>query len=173
LIADLKKYEELVNNKGVFDGNRVMYRGTYREISSVRSRRGKGVKVKVYDDRIVIHTSGGRDTSKALKDWITAKTEKFVTRKAHVYAEKLGVSFKDLRVKEMKKWGLYTKKGELVFNWRLVALPEKLAEYVVLHELAHLSQFNHSSRFQAMLASICPDFKERQNELRDIYIGSG
>jgi len=50
----------------------------------------------------------------------------------------------------------------------LVALPKKMRDYVVLHELAHLSEFNHSKSFHKKLASIYPDYREMERELRHI-----
>ncbi len=54
------------------------------------------------------------------------------------------------------------------FNWQLIALPERLREYVVLHELTHLSEFSHSPAFKRKLATVCPDFRLRERELDKI-----
>ncbi|MDG6909827.1 MAG: M48 family metallopeptidase, partial [Nitrososphaerota archaeon] len=47
----------------------------------------------------------------------------------------------------------------------LIALSERLREYVVLHELTHLLEFDHSARFRSRLARVCPDFRDREKEL--------
>jgi predicted metal-dependent hydrolase len=85
-----------------------------------------------------------------------------------VYATRFGVSLGNVSVKNTKRWGYCTKDGDLVFTWQLIALPDTLAEYVMIHELTHLFEFNHSKRFWAKLASVCPDFKERQHALSNI-----
>jgi hypothetical protein len=55
-----------------------------------------------------------------------------------------------------------------VFNWQLIALPKELIEYVIDHEIAHLLEFNHSTNFHKRLASLCPNFRERENMLKNI-----
>ncbi|MFQ6060534.1 MAG: M48 family metallopeptidase [Thermoplasmata archaeon] len=72
-------------------------------------------------------------------------------------------------VKDTKRWGYCKRNGDLVLNWQLIALPRKLAEYVILHELAHLSEFSHSKGFRARLAAMCPDYREREDELKKYH----
>jgi len=69
------------------------------------------------------------------------------------YAKRFGINLRNLYVKDTNRWGYCSKEGDLVFNWELIALPKDLAQYVILHELAHLSVFNHSGKFRATLAS--------------------
>lgn len=68
-------------------------------------------------------------------------------------------------VREIGKWGYCTKGGRLTFSWQLIALSERLREYVVLHELTHLREFNHSAAFKDRLQSVCPDFRDRERDL--------
>lgn len=67
---------------------------------------------------------------------------------------------------DTKKWAYCKRDGRLVFNWQLIALPRELADYVVLHEVTHLSEFSHSNRFKRKLALICPDFREKEAMLK-------
>ena len=77
----------------------------------------------------------------------------------------MGVSPSRVDVREIGKWGYCTRGGRLSFSWQLIALPERLREYVVLHELTHLSHFDHSPAFKRKLAAYCPDFRDREREL--------
>lgn len=63
------------------------------------------------------------------------------------------------------RWGSCSSRKHLSFCWKLMLVPEKLADYVVCHELAHLREMNHSSRFWAVVASVIPDWKERRAQL--------
>ena len=74
-------------------------------------------------------------------------------------------TFKVADVREIKNWGYCTRNGRLSFSWQLIALPERLREYVILHELTHLEEFNHSPAFKRRLAKLCPDYREREKEL--------
>jgi len=63
------------------------------------------------------------------------------------------------------RWGSCSSRGNLSFNTLLSHLPEGMVEYVVLHEMAHLLEMNHSPRFWAILESEMPDFAERRRML--------
>jgi predicted metal-dependent hydrolase len=64
------------------------------------------------------------------------------------------------------RWGSCSKSGNLNFNYKLALLPENLVDYVVVHELCHLGEFNHSKNFWDLVARVIPDFKDRRQELR-------
>jgi len=66
------------------------------------------------------------------------------------------------------RWGSCSKKGNLNFNYRIVFLPPKLADYLVVHELCHIQEFNHSQKFWDLVAVAVPDYKKLRKELRGI-----
>ena len=63
------------------------------------------------------------------------------------------------------RWGSCSKKGNLNFNFKIVFLPEALVDYLVVHELCHLQEFNHSRKFWMLVAKTIPDFKLKKQAL--------
>lgn len=72
-----------------------------------------------------------------------------------------GVSIRD----QKSRWGSCSRDGRLAFNWRIARLPPRLADYVVVHELCHLLEFNHSPRFWALVARTMPDHRALRKAL--------
>lgn len=84
------------------------------------------------------------------------------------FAPLVGVTYNRIFIKEQKtRWGSCSSLGNLNFNWKLILLNEELLDYVVVHELAHRKQMNHSPAFWAEVERILPDWRERRRWLRE------
>lgn len=66
------------------------------------------------------------------------------------------------------RWGSCSSQGNLSFSWRLLMAPEQAVDYVVVHELAHLKEPNHSAPFWALVATVCPDYQRQQEQLKKL-----
>jgi predicted metal-dependent hydrolase len=83
------------------------------------------------------------------------------------FAPVLGVSPGRVSIRNQRsRWGSCSRRGNLNFSFKLLFLPPELADYVVVHELCHLREPNHSPAFWALLASVLPDCQERRRALR-------
>ncbi len=90
------------------------------------------------------------------------------TRKTEYYARIMDVSYGRISIREQKtRWGSCSSKGNLNFNWRLILAPEEVLDYVVVHELAHRREMNHSRAFYAIVESILPDYRRARKWLRE------
>ncbi len=84
------------------------------------------------------------------------------------FAPSYGVSVAAVSIRDQRtRWGSCSRDGRLSFNYRLALLPERLAEYVVVHELCHLLVFDHSPRFWALVARTMPDHRALRKRLRE------
>jgi len=72
--------------------------------------------------------------------------------------------------KQSTRWGSCSGKKNLNFNFKLLFLPQELADYVVVHELCHLQEMNHSKKFWDLVAKVFPNFKEIRKEMRGISL---
>lgn len=75
--------------------------------------------------------------------------------------------FNKISIKNQKtRWGSCSIKGNLNFNYKIALLPERLAEYIVVHELCHLGEFNHSRKFWNLVSKAIPEYLEIKEELK-------
>ena len=84
------------------------------------------------------------------------------------YASLMGVSYNRITIRHQKtRWGSCTKTGNLSFNCLLMKIPENVRDYVIIHELAHRKELNHSTKFWTIVAEYCPWYKEAKQWLKD------
>lgn len=97
----------------------------------------------------------------------TAARTDFAAR-VTVHAENLNVSPRSIAIKDMRsRWGSCSSEGRLNFSWRLVCAPPFALDYVAAHEVAHLKEMNHSSRFWRQVSRTMPDWEEARRWLQE------
>mgnify|MGYP002621302946 CR=1 FL=1 len=90
------------------------------------------------------------------------------TNRVEYYHRFTGGHYTSITIRDQKtRWGSCTSEGNLNFNWRLIFAPENILDYVVVHELAHRKEMNHSPAFYAVVASVMPEYKAYEKWLRD------
>ncbi|MDR2429038.1 MAG: M48 family metallopeptidase [Candidatus Margulisbacteria bacterium] len=86
---------------------------------------------------------------------------------AEEHAVKYGVTFRHIHIGDQAtRWGSCSRRGTLSFNWRLILMPENIRRYIVIHEVCHLKEMNHSPRFWSLVAEWCPEYKLARKWLR-------
>lgn len=91
-----------------------------------------------------------------------------ITLRVEYFAPLVGVTYNRIFIKEQKtRWGSCSSQGNLNFNWRLILAPEEVLNYVVVHELAHRKEMNHSKAFYAIVESVLPDYRQSRKWLRE------
>ncbi|MCE0493117.1 M48 family metallopeptidase [Vibrio salinus] len=105
---------------------------------------------------------------RALLNWYKRNAEKKIREKVTRYAKQVGVETGVVRIKEFKsRWGSCTPYGDLEFNWLIVLAPNRIVDYVVVHELCHLIHHDHSIQFWKEVERVMPDYRECKEWLKD------
>ena len=116
-------------------------------------------KLEEYREQVHVITDEER------REGIRKAKQIFPERTAY-FAERMGVTYNRITIREQKtRWGSCSSAGNLNFNWKLVLMPPEILDYVVVHELAHRREMNHSLRFWAIVEAELPDYRERREQL--------
>ncbi len=159
-----REYEKLSRTKNVLTGDTVMFDGKVLRIVPTDGPQNELVP-DLGRAELLVHADDPKQVRELVRRWFLKESSAYVVRKVAEMAPKVGAKPARVDVREIGKWGYCTRQGRLSFSWQLIALPERLREYVVLHELTHLLEFNHSNAFKRKLAIFCPDFRDREKEL--------
>ncbi|MBZ4201363.1 MAG: M48 family metallopeptidase [Methylotenera sp.] len=101
--------------------------------------------------------------------WYKKQALQDFSRRLEIFSSKLGVSIASLALSNASsRWGSCNSRKQIRLNWRLLQAPPHIINYVVCHELAHLKEMNHSAKFWATVASICPEYKVAEKELKSL-----
>ncbi|MCK5510672.1 M48 family metallopeptidase [Candidatus Parcubacteria bacterium] len=90
-----------------------------------------------------------------------------ISERIEYFNKDYNLSFNKISIKNQKtRWGSCSQKRNLNFNYKIVYLPKEMADYIIVHELCHLKEFNHSKRFWNLVAKALPDYLEIKKRLR-------
>lgn len=137
---------------------------------NVVSANVKRIKIETETNTLYIPVAEGLGDLAVINSIVKAYkkiAKEFLLQKAEYFAKFLKCNYTSLKLTNARrKWGSCSAKNGIHLNWRLVILPPRLSRYVVIHELCHTMEFNHSKRFWALVAQSCPDYKLLKKELK-------
>lgn len=100
-------------------------------------------------------------------EWMKAQGEMVISDRVDYYSNLMGVKYASVKMSEAKRrWGSCGVGNTLNFAWRLVMCPQSVIDYVVVHELSHITYKDHSAKFWTRVATVMPNYKEMQDWLR-------
>lgn len=96
------------------------------------------------------------------------RAKQILPARIQYYAKIMGVTYGRITLREQKtRWGSCSSEGNLNFNWKLALMPDEILDYVVVHELAHRMEMNHSDKFWKIVENVLPDYRERRKWLKE------
>lgn len=149
-------------------GERIPFRG--EEFILQLTARARGAIAQLIGE--ILHVPVGMDADaarieKAVTHWYKHEAMRVFRECVEYYAPLMNVAPSEIRLTSARtQWGSCTSQGVVRLNWQLVKMELHLIDYVVVHELAHLVEMNHSPAFWRVVESVCPDYRKCRAELR-------
>ena len=135
----------------------------------IRLDPGGRPSVRAEGEKLIVSGTDGETLSvrAAVRAYLMALAETRFEERVRFHAGRIGVHPNSITLREQKtKWGSCSSLGNLNFNWKLVMAPPEALDYVVVHELCHLLEMNHSPAFWAQVEKHCPDYRRWRDCLK-------
>ena len=144
-----------------FVGTEILFRGEL-----VRLEAAGGTAVRCAAEVVPVGDATG-DVRSAVERHLRRLAAKELPPVVFEFAGRHNLQVNRVSVRNQRtRWGSCSRRGQISLNWRLVQTPVSVRDYIVLHELAHLKEMNHSRRFWAEVARLCPEFAQAERWLK-------
>ena len=154
------RLEENRQSHPVSDGSGLLIEGTRRVLRLHRGARRTGRLMDGEYHLTLPDPDSDAEVRAAIRATLSPMALGRIRERLEYYIPRVGAGAPGrVTIREQKsRWGSCSRKGNLNFNWKLIMAPPQCLDYVVIHELCHLSEFNHSPRFWAMVEAQMPDY---------------
>ena len=169
LLAKLRhpqKYQDRPHPPGkeVVNGESAPYLGRDYRIEIAETASGE----VEFSRGFVVPSSHQGKRREVLRDWYVARAKEKILDRVEQHARELGVRFTAARIVDNRyRWGSCTVNGNVNFNWRLIKAPMFVIDYVIVHELAHLIEANHTARFWSIVRANTPTMEKGKAWLKE------
>lgn len=153
-----------VNNKSFTNYEFFLFCGKKYKLAEQKGLK----KIELTENEFVVPVCAEKDKLLILvANWYIEQSKEILKNRVEYFANLMQLNYNKIVVMNNKRrWGACSQNGVLKFNFRLCMLPHKVIDYVVIHELTHLLEFNHSPNFYIIIESIMPDYKRQKEELK-------
>jgi len=140
-----------------------LYLGKRYEVVEV-----KGLDSALVDDNKLYIPYSKNKKIRNIFNFLVNKSEQLIITRVEYFSKLMKLKYNNFKlINSVAKWGMCDSKRCIYINWKLIMLPTDIIDYVVVHELSHLLQMNHSKIFWDIVASIMPDYKRRKDILKE------
>jgi predicted metal-dependent hydrolase len=163
-IKHKQKYPMLRQRKEFVSGETITYLGRNYRLE-VCSEPITGVCFRAH---FLISRQNQVEAARLFREWYLERAKERIPARTQYFASAMGVAFNRILISDMKvRWGSCTPRGNLNFNWRILKAPSMVIDYVIVHELAHLLEGNHTPRFWDIVSVQVPQWAQAKNWLRE------
>jgi predicted metal-dependent hydrolase len=150
-----QKYDGAQQRKAFISGAAILYLGKTYKLDVTKDELD-GVH---FDGRFILPQSLQPNAAEHFKAWYVERAKKKIVPRVEYHARQLGVAYRRVLISDMRyRWGSCTPSNSLNFNWRLIKAPMNVVEYVIVHELAHLIEPNHTTHFWGIVRTQVPKY---------------
>lgn len=160
-----KKGELIKNNKKYFRENEeFFYLGKTYKLKIVENQ----TEELIFDNAFFLSKNFINKSREIFRKWYANETYSIVMKKVDYYSKKFSLKYSKIKVSNSNvSWGSCNFNKVINFSWRLSMLPEEIIEYVVVHELVHLKELNHSKNFWKLVETMLPNYRTYRNWLKN------
>ena len=166
-LARFSPFQSLCAERELKSGDTVPYLG--RDLKLVKQENHDRAGVTLEGNMLIVTPGLFKNgiLELALQQWYRAEAAELINERANKLSSQMGTSYNRIGIRGQKtRWGSCSHKKNLSFNWKLVMAPEPVIDYVIIHELIHLKEMNHSKRFWELVAQYCPRWREHKKWLK-------
>jgi predicted metal-dependent hydrolase len=165
-IGHPQKYQRLPHAPGkeLVSGESALYLGRQYRIEVVKT----GLPGVQFAQRFLIPATQKEQREEALREWYIRKAKEEIIPRVKRHAGEIGVDAAEIKIVDsLYRWGSCTVKDNVNFNWRLIKAPMFVVDYVIVHELAHLIEANHTPRFWNIVRTQAPTMDKAKAWLKE------
>jgi len=170
ILKHLRKFDQIKANteqRQYVSGEMLPYLGEDHELDVIQTRNGKRTTVARQANFIRVRLRAGipqderaEEIRSALEKWYRRQAKEYILEQTAALAAQHGFEYEGVKIRGQRtRWGSCSSKGNLNFNWKLMMVPPAAVEYVIIHELCHLMELNHSTYFWNLVQELCPNYK--------------
>lgn len=153
-------------NNDIFNYEQILFLGNKYPVIYIKNQD----EISLEENALILPSKLGFSSTKltnSLKNWYIQNAEIILINRCKELLKHLNQPYKSISIINSKaKWGMCDNNQNIYLNYKLLFLSHKIIDYVIMHEITHLTELNHSKNFYAELKRVLPDYKERQASLK-------
>jgi predicted metal-dependent hydrolase len=149
---------------------KVLFRGREYPVRVVADGNPRSrVRLENEEAIVLIPKATPRDVRKAVELWCREEASIVIRQSVWRLSRRMGLKFNSIMIRNQRtRWGSCSSRGNLSFNVKLATAPQEVIDYVVLHELMHLKEPNHSKKFWSLVEAECPEYRRHRLWLKQV-----